>query len=103
MRSQVEKVKYIQMDIIYYGKSFPRIKYYPAKEEDVNFFSLRENDGLWFGLDLGGHIPINVHLFFFEGRWNTNCEYCERDADGEWNHYYDSNIYCENVKIKYIH
>ena len=73
------------------------------KDDDVVFNSIRDDNGLWFGLELGGHIPINVHLFFFEGRWNTNCEYCERDADGEWNHYYDSNIYCENVKIKYIH
>ena len=103
MRSQIKKVKYIQMDVTYYEKCFPRIKYYPTKEENANFYSLREDDGLWFGLDLGGYIPINVHLFFFGGRWNTNCEYCERDADGEWNHYYDSHIYCKNIKVKYIH
>lgn len=102
MRSQFKKVKYIQMDITYYEKSFPRIKYYPAKEENANFYSLRGDDGLWFGLNLGGHIPINVHLFFFERRWNANCENCELDKDGGWNHYFDSNIYCENVKVKYI-
>ena len=90
------------MDVTYYGKYFPRIKYYPTKEENTNFSSLREDDGLWFGLDLGGHIPINVHLFFFERRWITNCEYCELDKDSEWNHYFDPNIYCENVKLKYI-
>lgn len=90
------------MDITYYGKCFPKIKYYPANEDNVNSYSLRGDDGLWFGLDLGGHIPINVHLFFFERRWNTNCEYCKRDEDGEWNHHFDSNIYCENVKVKYI-
>ncbi len=102
MRNQNKGVKFIQMDVTYYGKCFPRIKYYLTKEENANLYSLREDDGLWFGLNLGGHIPINVHLFFFERRWNTNCEYCERAEGGEWNHYFDSNIYCENVKVKYI-
>ena len=97
-----KKVKYIQMDVTYYGKCYPRIKYYPANEDNVNSYSLRGDEGLWFGLDLGGHIPINVHLFFFERRWNTNCEYCKRAEDSGWNHFFDSNIYCENVKVKYI-
>ena len=103
MRSQVKKVKYIQMDVTYYGKAFLKTKYYPTNEDDVNSDSLRDDEGLWFGLDLDGNIPINIHLFFFEGRWNTNCEYCEQDKDGKWNHYFDSNIYCKNVKVKYTH
>lgn len=103
MRSQVKRVEYIQMDIIYYGKCFPRIKYYPKKDDIFDSFSLRTEDGCWFGLDLNQQIPINVHLFFFDRKWNTNCEYCERDANGEWNHYYDSHIYCKNIKVKYIH
>ena len=90
------------MDITYYGKTFPKMTYYPTSEDDVNSNSLRRDDGLWFGLDLGGHIPINVHLFFFERRWTANCEYSELDKNGEWNHYFDSNIYCKNVKVKYI-
>ena len=75
MKSQGKIIKYIQMDVVYYGKSFPKTKYYPAKDYGVDFCSLREGDGLWFGLDLGGYIPIDVHLFFFERIWNTNCEY----------------------------
>lgn len=102
MKKQGKKVKCIQMDITYYGMTFPKMTYCPTSEGDVNSNSLRGDDGLWFGLDLGGHIPINVHLFFFERRWNANCEYCELDKDGEWNHYFDSNIYCKNVKVKYI-
>ena len=98
-----KQVKYIRMDVSYYGMFFPNIKYYPTKDEDLDSFSIRTEDGCWFGLDLNQKIPINVHLFFFDGKWNTNCEYCERDADGEWNHYYDSHIYCKNIKVKYIH
>lgn len=56
------------MDVTYYGKHFPRIMYYSTKEEEANFYYLREDYGLWFGPDLDGHFPINVHLFFFEGR-----------------------------------
>ena len=63
----------------------------------------RGDEGPWFGLDLNNRLPINVHLFFLDRIWQTICEYCERDADGEWNHYYNSNIYCENVIVKYIH
>lgn len=100
---QRRQVKYIKMDISYYGNIFSNVKYYPAKEEKIDSFSLRTEDGLWFGLDLPQQIPINVHLFFFGGRWNTNCEYCELDNDGGWNHFFDSNIYCKNVKVKYIH
>lgn len=81
---------------------FPKKEYYPTYEDDVNSDSFRENDGLWSGIDLGCDIPIIVHMFFYERRWNTNCEYCERAEDGEWNHYFDSNIYCKNVKVKYI-
>ena len=103
MRNQNKRVNFIQMDITYYGNHYPKMRYYPSKEDEVDFTSLREDDGLWLGFDLSGHIPINVHLFFFERRWNTNCEYCELDKDGEWNHYFDSNIYCKNIKVKYIH
>lgn len=102
MRNKGKEVKYIQMDIFYCGKCFPKTKYYPVNEDNVNSYSLREDNGLWFGLDLNDNIPINVRLFFFERRWNTNCEYCEMGKDCEWNHYFDSNIYCENVKVKYI-
>ena len=97
-----KKVKYIMMDISYYGKSFSKVKYYPTKENRVNFSCLREEDGVWFDLDLDGNIHINVHLFFHDRKWNTNCEFCERDVNGGWNHYYDSNIYCKNVKVKYV-
>jgi len=97
-----KQVKYVKMDISYYGIFFPNVKYYPRKEENLDSFSLRTEDGYWFGIDLNQQIPINVHLFFFDGRWNTNCEYCECDDNGEWNHSYDSNIYCENVKVKYV-
>lgn len=100
---KIKQVKYIRMDVSYYGMFFPNIKYYPTKDEDLDSFSIRTEDGCWFGLDLNQKIPINVHLFFLGGKWNTNCEYCERDADGEWNHYYDSRIYCKNIKVKYIH
>ena len=102
-QKKYKDVAYIQMDISYYGKYFSKVKYYPAKVSGVSSHSLRDEDGFWFGLDLDGVIPINVHLFFLDGKWNTNCEYCERDADGEWNHYYDSHIYCKNIKVKYIH
>jgi hypothetical protein len=102
MKHQNKTVKYIQMNVTCYGNRFPNTKYYPSKDDDLDFRSLREDDGFWFGIDLDGDIPINVHLFFFERRWNTNCEYCELDKDGEWNHYFDSNIYCDNVKVKYI-
>ena len=101
-QKKYKEVTYIQMDISYYGRSFSKVKFYPTKEDGINSHSLKDDNGLWFGLDIDGHIPINVHLFFFERRWNTNCEYCELDKDGEWNHYFDSNIYCENVKVKYI-
>ena len=96
-------IEFVQMDISYYGRCYSKVKYYPAKEESVTFRSLREEDGLWFGLDLDDVIPINVHLFFFNRKWNTNCEHCERDADGGWNHVFDSSILCKNIKIKYIH
>ena len=95
-------MEYIQVHITYYRKMFPKKEYYPTYEDDVNSDSFRENDGLWSGIDLGCDIPIIVHMFFYERRWNTNCEYCERAEDGEWNHYFDSNIYFENVKVKYI-
>ena len=99
---QRKQVKYIKMNISYHRDFFPNVKYYPAKEEDLDSLSLRTEDGLWFGLDLTQQISINVHLFFFERRWNTNCEYCERDIDGEWNHYFDSNIIGDKIKIKYV-
>lgn len=103
VQKKYKEVTYIQMDISYYGKFFSKVKYYPAKENGVNFSCLREEDGFWFGLDLDGNIPINVHLFFHDRKWNTNCEYCQRDADGEWNHYFDSSIFCKNIKVKYRH
>ncbi|MBQ9561538.1 MAG: hypothetical protein IJV10_04585 [Prevotella sp.] len=96
-----KQVKYITMDISCHGSYFHKVKYYPAKEDCLDSLSLRAEDGLWFGLDLNQQIPINVHLFFFDGRWNTNCEFCERYIEGGWNHYYDSNISCKNVKVKY--
>ncbi len=102
-KNKNKEIEYIQMDISYYGKCFSKVKYYPAKEDGVNYRSLREEDGLWFGLDLDGAIPINVHLFLFKRRWNTNCEYCERNADDSWNHVYDSAIFCRNIKVKYAH
>jgi len=102
MKSQNKRIEYIQVHITFYRKMFPKKKYYPTYEDDVNSDSFRGNDGLWFGIDLGGDIPINVHKYFYERRWNANCEYCELDKDGEWNHYFDSNIYFENVKVKYI-
>lgn len=80
-------VKCIKMDVSYYGIYYTNVKYYPAKEEELDSFSLRTEDGYWFGIDLNRQIPVNVHLFFF---------------DGKWNHYFDSNIYCENVKVKYV-
>ena len=67
MKSQSKKVNYLQMDVTCCEKFFPRTKYYPIKEEDVDFYSLRKDDGFRFRLDLNGHIPINVHLFFFDG------------------------------------
>ena len=91
------------MDISYYGKCFSKVKYFPAKEDDVNYSSLKNEDGLWFGIDLDDVIPINVHLFFFNRKWNTNCEYCECDADGGWNHVFDSAIFCKNIKVQYVH
>ena len=97
-----KKVKCIQTNISFYGKCFSKMKFYPAKEECVNFRSLREEYGFWFGLDLDDIIPINVHLFFFNKKWNTNCEYCERNVAGEWIRYFDSDIHCNNIKVKYI-
>lgn len=103
VQKKYKEVEYIQMDISYYGEFFSKVKYYPTKGNGVYFSCLREEDGFWFGLDLDGNIPINVHLFFHDRKWNTNCEYCQRNADGEWNHYFDSNISCKNIKVKYIH
>ena len=101
-QKKCKEIAYIQMDVSYYGKCFSKVKYYPAKEDNISFSSLREEDGFWFGLDLDDIIPINVHLFFFNKKWNTNCEYCERNVDGEWIHYFDSDIHCNNIKVKYI-
>ena len=98
-----KRVKYISMDISYYGNLYASVKYYPAKGDGLDSLSLRTYDGLWFGIDLNQQIPINVHLFFFGGRWNTNCESCERNLEGDWNHCFDSNIFCKNVKVKYKH
>ena len=100
-QKKYKEITYIQMDISYYGKCFSKVKYYPDKEDGVNYISLREEDGLWFGLDLDDKIPINVHLFFYDRKWNTNCEHCERNADGGWNHVFDSHIICDNIKVKY--
>lgn len=103
-QKKYKEVSYIQMDISYYGMYFSKVKYYPAKDEGVSSCFLRDEDGFWFGLDLDGFIPINVHLFFFDRKWITNCEHCEhceRDADGDWNHVFDSNILCGKIKVKY--
>ena len=102
-QKKYKEVTYIQMDISYYGKYFSKVKYYPAKVSGVSSHSLRDEDGFWFGLDLDGVIPINVHLFFFDRKWNTNCEHCERDADGGWSHVFDSSILCKNIRIKYTY
>lgn len=102
-QKKYKNVAYIQMDISYYGKCFSKVKYYPAKEEGVSSLALRDEDGFWFGLDLDGVIPINVHLFFFDRKWNTNCEHCKRNADGGWNHVFDSSILCKNIRIKYTY
>ena len=91
------------MDVSYYGIYFTNVRFYPAKDEELDSFSLRTKDGYWFGIDLNQQIPVNIHLFFFDGKWNANCEYCERDDNGEWCHYFDSNIFCKNIKVKYIH
>ena len=96
------EVKYIQMDINYYGNIFPKVRFYPNMNEKLKSSSIKNEDGYWFGLDLDNRISINVHLFFFERKWQTNCEYCERNVDGEWNHYFDSDICCNNIKVKYI-
>ena len=96
------RVKCIQMDINCFGSIFPKVKFYPNTNEKLNSSTIKNEDGYWFGLNLNNRLPINVHLFFLDRKWQTNCEYCERDADVEWNHFYDSNIYCENVKVKYI-
>lgn len=90
------------MDINYYGTIFPKVRFYPDANEKLKPSSIKNEDGYWFGLCLGDCIPINVNLFFFERKWQTNCEYCQRKADGEWNHYFDSKISCKNIKIKYI-
>ena len=45
MKEQGKKVKYIQMDITYFGKCFPKTKYYSAKEDGVYSHSLRTDDG----------------------------------------------------------
>lgn len=63
-QKKFKEVTYIQMDISYYGKYFSKVKYYTAKDSGVSSHSLRDEDGFWFGLDLDGVIPINVHLFF---------------------------------------
>ena len=80
------------------GKCFPKTKYYPVKEDGVCLYSLREDDGVWLGFDLDKQIPINVFLFFFARRWNTNCEYCELEKDGEWDYCFNSNILCKISK-----
>lgn len=100
-QKKYKDVAYIQMDISYYGKYFSKVKYYPAKVSGVS--SHPSEMKMVFGLDLDGVIPINVHLFFFDRKWNTNCEHCERDADGGWSHVFDSSILCKNIRIKYTY
>lgn len=102
-QKKYKDVAYNQMGISYYGKYFSKVKYYPAKVSGVSSHSLRDEDGFWFGLDLDGDIPVNVHLFFFDRKWNTNCERCERNADGCWSHVFDSSILCKNIRIKYTY
>jgi hypothetical protein len=85
-----KRVKFIQMDVTYYGNHFPKSKYYLTRDDGLVFFSSREDDGLWLGLDIDEKKPINVYLFNFEGRWNTNCEYCEQGKGLVY-----KNDYCE--------
>ena len=91
----------MEMDVKYYGDTFFKVRYYPKASEKLKSTSMKNEDGYWFGLELDNRIPINVLLFFSDRRWQTNCEYCERNANGEWNHFFDSNIYCKNIKVKY--
>lgn len=102
-QKKYKEITCIQIDISYYGKCFSKVKYFTAKEDGVNYSSLREEDGLWFGIDLEDAFPINVHLSFFNRKWNTNCEYFERNANGGWNHVFDSAIFCKNIKMQYAH
>lgn len=92
----------IQMNISYYGKEHVKIKHYPV-DSDTTDIAVKNEDGYWYAIDLNGKIPVNVHIFFSQGMWQAYCESCEKDDDGKWNHWYDPNIVCNNIKVRYRH
>jgi hypothetical protein len=97
-----KKVLYIQMDVVYHGKVFKKTRFYPKGDKAFTQSKIKTEDGTWFGLELGEKYPINVNLFFCNGRWNTNCEFCFLDSNGEWGHLFDTQIYTTNIKVKYV-
>jgi len=88
------------MSISYYGEDAIRTKYCP-EDRDTTDTIVKNEDGYWYGLDLNGNIPVNVHIFFSQGMWQAYCESCEKDDDGKWNHWYDPNIVCNNIIVRY--
>lgn len=90
----------IQMNISYYGDEFIKTMHHP-EDSDVTDITVKNEDGYWYGLDLNGSIPVNIHIFFSQGMWKAYCESCEKDENGEWNHWYDPNIVCSNIKVRY--
>lgn len=93
--------KSVSFDICYYGRWFYSLKY-TNTDYIIDKTSMKNGDGIWFGMEIDGIIPININLFFASGMWQTNVEYCEKDADGSWNHWFDPNIVCKNIKVKYV-
>ena len=100
-KNRNKTIKCVQMDICYYGDDYLRTKHFPKTDDDAVASVVKSEDGYWYGLDLGSRIPINVHLFFSQRRWNAYCESCKIEADGSWNHWYDPNIVCNNIKVIY--
>jgi len=97
-----KQVKYIRMDISYHGKLFPRTKFYPKGDKAFVQSEVKTEYGVWFGLDLNDGTPINVNLFFCDGKWCADFEYCRIGSDGEWMHWYDSEITATNIKVVYV-
>ena len=56
------EVKYIQMDVNYYGNIFPKVRFYPNTNEKLKSSSLKNEDGYWFGLYINNCIPINARI-----------------------------------------
>lgn len=100
-KNKDKKVKCIQMDIRYYDEDYLSVKHFPESNDDATKSVVKSEDGYWYGLDLDNRIPINVHLFFSQRQWNAYCESCEKESDGSWNHWYDPNIVCNNIKVIY--